>query len=1095
MTFFIHRSDSVEVLADDLAEMLSQAPADPFETELVVIGAPGSERWLSQRLSHHLGAGPGRGDGVTAAIRFARPHSLVSELLGDDHTDPWRPDSLIWHVLAEVDRAFGEPWLSTLSAHLGHGQTGIEADLRRQRRLPVARRLAQLFHGYARQRPQLTSAWAAGLNEDGTGKELAADLHWQAELWRRLVRSIAAPSPDVRIAEALARLARNDLDLDLPARISLFGHSRVPAGELQVLAALGEHRDVHLWLNHPSPTAWDKLRGSSGIEVRADSTDAQLIENPLLGTLGRDVRELQRSIISATGEFFDEQVAGPTRPPTLLGRLQSDIIADRFGEGNEPPARTDQSIQIHSCHGRARQVEVIREVVVGLLADDPTLEPRDILVMVPDIESFAPLFSAAFGVSGFDSAEHHPAQQIRLMLADRSPTRTNRLLAFAVELLEVSVRGRFTNTEVLGLIGAEPVCEHFGFTDDDLDRISRWVESTEIRWGLDLANRQRFGVWTEQNTWRAGLDRLATGVVAAEHPDRPVAQVLPLDDVPSGDVDLVGRLLEFFDALNTAVGEFAEKKTASSWAEALNRALSSLADVSITDDWQRHQLDAELDELSDDRTELGLGEILALLHQRWAGRPNSASFRTGALTVCTMVPMRSVPHRVVCLVGLDDGSFPRATHAEGDDALARNPLTGERDPRAEDRQLLLDAIMSAGQALVITYTGADEYRGQASPPAVPVGELIDQVKRMTGGADIVIKHPLQPFDARNLTPGALLADGRSFSFDPAALAGAQADLQHISTAAKFLPTPLAPAEHSDLTLEELERFFQNPIKGFWQQRLGVTLASERDPASQTLPITLGPLDKWKIGDRVLGYGVEGVSAADAWSAISRIGLLGPGELGNEGRAEIVDRVATLIGGTQALRDGEPTTLDIDLLLPHGRRLTGTISEIYGDIALTVTYSSVRAKHRLRDWIRLLALTAQDPNRDWEVRTAAKIGRGTAQLISGPLADPTAALGYLTQLVELRDEGLNSPLPLPPELAYTFATGLRGSGPIKASATAEREWNRDRNDRSPDPERDGSEIVKIWGPNLAYSALRNEGFELLAPRLWDPALEHQREAVL
>ena len=236
----------------------------------------------------------------------------------------------------------------------------------------------------------MTKAWAAGLYEDGTGNELAKDLHWQAELWRRLVSSIAAPSPDSQIAKTLDRLSTNELALDLPARISLFGHSRVPAGELQVLAALGKHRDVHLWLNHPSAAVWDKLRDSSGIEVRADSRDAQRVENLLLGTLGRDIREFQRSITSATDSFVDEVIAGPARPDSLLGRLQRDIVADQFGQGSKKPAPSDQSIQVHSCHGRARQVEVLREVVVGLLDDDPTLEPRDILVMVPDIESYAP---------------------------------------------------------------------------------------------------------------------------------------------------------------------------------------------------------------------------------------------------------------------------------------------------------------------------------------------------------------------------------------------------------------------------------------------------------------------------------------------------------------------------------------------------------------------------------------------------------------------------------------------------------------------------------------------------------------------------------
>lgn len=1096
MTFHLHRAERTDVLADGLADLLAQPTDDPFATELVVVAALGTERWLSQRLSHRLGAAPGRSDGVTAGVRFARPHSIAAELMGADDEDPWRPDALTWRVLEQVEAALDEPWLATVARHLGHDHAGLERELRRDRRLGVARHVAGLLHAYARQRPAMTSAWTDGRDEDGTGQAVPDDLRWQAELWRRVRAAIASPSPDERITRTIALLEADPDAVDLPGRVSLFGHNRVPLGELQVLAALAHHRDVHLWLPHPSPAAWDRLADLTGIVPREDDDSAGLVGSPLLAALGRDVRELQRSISSVAPDPVVHAPATVPRPATLLGRLQADVAADRPGAGGPPPDAGDRSLQVHACHGKARQVDVLRDVVVGLLQDDPTLEPRDILVMVPDIESYAPLFHAAFGQAEIlGETTHHPGHRLRVMLADRAASRTNPLLGLTVAILELARRGRATNAEVLDLLASEPVRERFALDDDAVERIAGWVETSGVRWGFDAEHRRRFGLPLAQNTWRAGLDRLVTGVAATEDPTRPVDQVLPLDDVPSGDVDLVGRLVTFVDGLERAVAACGTDATMAGWSRRIGAMLDDLAAVAPSDEWQRHQVDRELERLDDDATVLRPGEVLSLVRDRWAGRPSRASFRTGSLTVCTMVPMRSVPHRVVCLVGLDDGTFPRTAHVDGDDLLARRPLTGERDPRAEDRQLLLDAVMSATETLVVTYTGADEHRGQPLPPAVPLGELLDQVRRTAGAVDVVTHHPLQPFDPRNLCPGAIVDDGRPFSFDPAALAGARASLRPRLEPAPFLAADLPPAPAEDLRLDDLVQFVQNPVKAFWRQRLDVALPGDEDLLDEDLPITLDGLDRWKIGQRLLDAAVRGVPADDAWGAIWRSGMLPPGRLGASLSADVGTRVATLVQGTQALREGEPVSIDVDVALPGDRRLTGTIEGVHDQRVVTVSYSTVHGRHRLRDWVRLLALAADRPEHAWVGHTAGKIGRGTAQLVTHAPTDRAEAVGLLADLVELRDLGLVRPLPLPVELAFLYASKLRNLGPHAAERLAATEWRRSPGRFGPPPERDAEEVVRVWGRSAPFRALLDDGFTRWAPRLWDGALDHQREAAL
>ena len=430
-------------------------------------------------------------------------------------------------------------------------------------------------------------------------------------------------------------------------------------------------------------------------------------------------------------------------------------------------------MQVHRCHGPARQIDVLREVLLGLLQDDPTLEPRDILVMCPDIETYAPLIVAGFGL-GEVAGQSHPAHRLRVRLADRSLTQTNPLLGVAAELLTVA-ESRATASQVLNLAESPPVRARFGFTDDDLDVISDWVREAGIRWGFDKRHRAPYGLdHVVHNTWRFGLDRVLTGVAMSDDSHAWLDTALPLDDVGSNRVELAGRLAEFVDRLETVVDALAGTRPLVEWLDTLRDGVEQLTKPDAA--WQTGQMQLEFADVvahagSRASTAMRLPDVRSLLQGHLAGRPTRANFRTGTLTVCTMVPMRSVPHRVVCLVGLDDGVFPRLDVVDGDDVLDRKPMTGERDIRSEDRQLLLDAICAATETLVVTYTGADEHTGLPRPPAVPLMELLDALDQTTPDKvveHIRLDHPLQPFDVRNVAPG------KPFTFDPTALVAAQA---------------------------------------------------------------------------------------------------------------------------------------------------------------------------------------------------------------------------------------------------------------------------------------------------------------------------------
>ena len=347
MVLHLHRAPRTDLLADALGELLSTPLEDPFATELVLVPARGVERWLSQRLSHRLGtSAEGTGDGVCAGVEFRFPRSLIAELTGTRDDDPWAPDALAWPLLSVLDSCLDEPWAATLALHLGHRDTGDEAEFRRGRRYAVARRLAGLFASYAAQRPQLLVDWSAGDATDGLGNALDGDLAWQPPLWRALAETVAAPHPHERHTETLERLSAGPSDL--PPRISLFGHTRMPVTEIELLRDLATHHDLHLWLPHPSGDLWQRLADLSGQVPRTRDVSHRRVRHPLLASLGRDQRELQRSL----GPSVDDHEVPPATtlpdtPDTLLGWLQADLRDD----APRPEGRTldpaDRSVQVH----------------------------------------------------------------------------------------------------------------------------------------------------------------------------------------------------------------------------------------------------------------------------------------------------------------------------------------------------------------------------------------------------------------------------------------------------------------------------------------------------------------------------------------------------------------------------------------------------------------------------------------------------------------------------------------------------------------------------------------------------------------------------
>ncbi|MFT4041734.1 MAG: exodeoxyribonuclease V subunit gamma [Gordonia sp. (in: high G+C Gram-positive bacteria)] len=1049
---YLHRAERSDTLADVLADILATPLADPMRTEIVSVAARGMERWLQQHVARRLGCGSlPAGDGIAANIDFAPPAALTDTIITmvreaggtaaqrgveSPSSDRWTDGGLVWPVLAVLDDHIGDPEFALLARHVGAaGRASAvarsgEDDARLGRRYATARHIAELFERYGRQRPAMLVRWADGDDSDGTGAPLVADMAWQPRLWRAVAERIAHPHPALELDAICARLRAEPHCADLPERLSVFGPTRIPESFRLIMDAVAQHRDVHLFVPHPGPALWDAVNDAGPLTdpCRADRPIPNL-SHPLLASLSRDVQELQQCL--ARHLDIDAYHEGPAQAGrgSLLHILQRGLRVDRLETGS---AALDASLEIHSCHGADRQVEVLRDRLLHLFAADETLEPRDVVVMCPDVETFAPLVRGAFGQPGLG----HPAFDLRVRLADRGPRHVNPVLDVLASVVEFGV-GRMSAADVVDVASRPPVRARFAFTDDDLEVIRDWLANSNIRWGMDASGRVRFGLGGfPQGTFATGLDRIALGAVADEDDGEWLGTALPLAGVESTEIDLLGRFAEFVDRLDAVLDELDTPAPRSTWVRRLVGLINRLTDAMPDAEWQRAQAIRLItqaliaDDESDDRV-LRLADIRDVIGATIAARAARANFRTGELTVCGMVPMRAVPHRVIILLGIDADSYPRARRTDGDDVLGRVPLVGERDPRDEDRQLFLDALGAATDNLLVFYSGADPVDGNRIPPAVVVSELAETVATLCDipASDVIIRHSLHGFDRSNFETGTVATITGPLSFDAELLAGAQALDGEPVRQSTLAAVTLAPAARTDLELTELISFLTNPIEGFVRQRLGARIIGDEVAHADELDVSLSSLDRWAVGDRFLRRMLGGEDLASCQAAELRRGNLPPFELGRRALGEISQSVGRVFDAVMPYRTGGSQTRDVLIALPDGRRLTGSVADVFssasGTVIVSASYSRLGAKARLGAWLRLLAVAASAGVTEESI-SAVSVGRsGRSGSAGSLLAAPDNAVAILAELVAIRDRGLQSALPLPLEAAADYAARSAG----------------------------------------------------------------------
>jgi exodeoxyribonuclease V gamma subunit len=786
----VHVDERPEPLAARLAQVLAEPTDDPFAPEWFVVPSERMRRWLHLELARHLGASPGRHDGVLANVRSAFPGSLRSAVLAagaEDEVDPWEVERLTWALLEVADLHPEEAGARVLRPPAAGGS-----------RYGRARRVADLFDRYHLQRPDMIFAWRNDRPVDGLGKQISEHHRWQPDLWRLVREHLGQPSPPERLPHLLSRVSRGELTLDLPPRLVVFGLTVLQGGPgfldvVQSVGAGGEH-DVHVHLLEPSVSLGARLATGIGdpevTPLRADDDTVELVQHPLLASWGRLSRETavltgrsslpvvrpthagapSRAEVPAgdaldstdgpvQGDLFATPPPVPppavasglaeagTAPTTVLGRLQHDLRADRAPVADLVPAPDDRSVQLHECFGPTRQVEALRDAVLHLLADpELALSEDDIVVGCPSLDLFTPLIEAVLGPSAKAEGTSTPpvvavaadprrAPALRYGIAQRSVRSSNPTVAALLAVLQV-VSGRFEAPAVLDLLSMAPMRQGARMSEDDLAQVGEWVEEANVRWGLDAVHRARHGLdhGFTANTWRQALDRLLLGVaVADDDPVLGIGDVSPLG--AEGDAALLaGRLAAVLWQLERLSHAAAQERPLGEWVAWLRDLITSLFRVGRDDTWQLERLHEVLAELEDtaavagspSATVLQLADVRRMLADRLDQDHDRPVHFRGGITFCELSILRWVPARVVCLLGMDESALT-VGGSDGDDLVAASARFGDADRRGDSREALLETVLAAEERLLIFRDGRDLHTNQEVPTPIPVAELHDVV--------------------------------------------------------------------------------------------------------------------------------------------------------------------------------------------------------------------------------------------------------------------------------------------------------------------------------------------------------------------------------
>ncbi|MBF7730735.1 exodeoxyribonuclease V subunit gamma [Pseudomonas sp. N040] len=879
-----NRLDDLRALA---VSWMQRYPLAPLENEVVLVQSNGIAQWLKLALAEDPEQG---GCGIAAALEVQLPARFLWQtyraVMGAESTPEHSPldkAPLGWRLMRLLPQVLGEPGFQSLQRFLED-----DADLRKRHQL--AERLADLFDQYQVYRADWLEDWAAGRDQlqqvNAPARPLPEESRWQAQLWRALLTDVGAGAlahsragVHQHFVERLQTLAQRPSGL--PRRILVFGISSMPAQVLEALAMLARFCQVLLCVHNPCRHHWIDIVADkelllhqyrrqphkAGSQALGDAT-LHLHGQPLLaawGKQGRDYinlldsyddpasyRELFASVNGGRIDLFSEEAGS-----SLLTQLQGDILELRpLAETRErwpavDPA-SDRSLRFHIAHSAQREVEILHDQLLARFSADQTLTPRDVIVMVPDVNAYAPHIEAVFG----QLARHDP-RYIPFTLADQGQRGREPLLIALEHLLKLP-HSRFSVSDILDLLDVPALRARFGIAESDLPTLQRWIAGAGIRWGLDGAQRQSLDMpaGLEQNTWRFGLRRMLLGYAAGKAP--ALHGIEPYDEVSGLEAALAGPLLTLLEHLDIARLDLQQAAPPRLWAERLQALLKVFFQAQgEADELLLNQLLQVLEDWLQTCEQANFSEPLPLnvVHEVWLGGMDQGGlaqrFLAGSVNFCTLMPMRAIPFRLVCLLGMNDGDYPRQQAQVDFDLMRHDYRPGDRSRREDDRYLLLEALLSAREQLYVSWVGRNIRDNSERVPSVLIGQLRDHLAagwRLQGNpgeprallAALTTEHPLQPFSTAYF--GAQAGADGLFTYSH------EWREVHTPTAVQVAQALPPLQQDSPLNLRQLAGFLRDPVTAFFEQRLKVHFDEDELASCDDEPFELDALENWQYQD-------------------------------------------------------------------------------------------------------------------------------------------------------------------------------------------------------------------------------------------------------
>ncbi len=897
----VHLSNRLEELFNELSRIIECSPLPPFEREVIVVQNRGMGRYLSLKFTDRFG--------IWAGYDYPFPNNSIHSIIGKlfpEYTknQPLTEHHFAWKIYELLPNLIKEDDFSVVNGYLSTASTDVA-------RFSLSKKLASLFDHYQIYRPEIINAWEKGALASDSITE-----RWQKRLWveiNREKKGYLIADFNERLKILLDGDASYRLNDALPQRIFIFGVSYLTPFHYNIFEALAKKCDVHAFMLSPSRDYWGearsrKERAQLAVRQGIDEDDLYFEKgNPLLAEFGKQGREFSEFMAEREPNVIETYTEVESK--TLLSVLQADILdnTDRCrGENYEPliVGEDDKSLQIHSCHSAIRELEVLYDLLIEQFEIIKGLIPSDILVMAPNIDDFAPFIKAVFS-RPFESSNGKTIT-LPVAVSDTRSLIDTPAASVLLSLLNLD-SSRFTVTEILDLLRSIPIAMKFGFSTHDLDLIEDWVAEADVRWGRDSAHRMELcGCSVAENSWETAFNRLFAGYAMAGEETIAGFDILPCGSAFGSRATLLGQLKECFALFNESAQSLAKEKSVAEWSGHFITLCENLmigGEKGV--ETGKESVIELLTQIEKEGLECSFGGKVPVSVYREAvlTRMNesrsSGGFLSGGITFCSMQPMRSIPFKVIALLGMNNGDFPRKSESTGLNLMGEKRKKGDRDIINEDRYLFLETILSARDSLIILYEGRSNKDNRPKLPSSVVSTLLETVEGITKKNSITVEHPLHSYNEKYFGD----AKAKLFTYSPRMKSAVNALLSGRKLR-PFVSANIAVGteECRKIKIHELISFFHNPCRFFFTKRAGIYFPKNGFVFNPKEPFELSGLDGYRVKNEIINHFIasEKMAAEDLYSKLKAKNILPHGSVGRMEFAACLSEIRNVISKIEDL---------------------------------------------------------------------------------------------------------------------------------------------------------------------------------------------------